>query len=75
MDSGVTEPFGLRAASQAVGETTDSAESALGSGGWLMKSAPVSCTVVTWCEGGGCLTVGFLVVRWGLGWPSIGVSA
>ena len=37
--------------------------------------ASIQGTTVTWCDTCWRLTVGFLVVRWGLGWPSIGVSA
>src|ERR1039458_141812 len=31
--------------------------------------------VVAWCDGSGRLTRGVLVICWGLGWPSFGVSA
>ena len=58
MTPGVTEPFDLRAASQAVDGTTDSAESALGGGSWLMKLTSVRRTVVTWRDCRGRLTVG-----------------
>ena len=33
------------------------------------------CRAATWCDRRSCLTVGVLVVCWGLGWPSLRVSA
>lgn len=53
----VTEPVDLRAASRAIGTTTDTADSALGSGWRASRYRPWLTAVVTWCDGAGGLTV------------------